>query len=526
MQSNWPRIPARGLPEEMCGIAGIVHRHEQMSREALVPMAEALRHRGPDDHGFLVDGRVGLAHRRLSVIDTSRAARQPLFNEDQTVAVVANGEIYNFQELRRRLQENGHQFRSNSDSEVIVHAWEEYGEDCVWHLSGMFAFALFDRRRQKLFLARDRLGKKPLYYLSHGSSFSFASEIKALYSQPHFSAEIDVEALGEYAAYGFALGERSVLRGVRRLLPAHHLTLDLGKLEWDPPKIERYWDVKVCPDEETSEEEWLERLDQALSKAVQRRLMSDVPLGAFLSGGIDSSLVVAYMARLSEHPVKTFTMGFGESSHDESGFARAVADHLGTEHHEQRVVPDAVTILDRLIDIYDEPFADESAVPTLLLSGMARQKVTVALSGDGGDEGFLGYRRYPFSSIGHTTSRLVTPVGRSLLKLTGERLPRSAWARRYFERFSLSGFDHYHHAMGYCDEFLGILHPEIKQQLASVWRGKMEQDFENCPQAPMVERFGQVDLRNYLPDDVLVKVDRASMHHALEVRWSHSWIMK
>jgi asparagine synthase (glutamine-hydrolysing) len=488
-----------------------------VDRRLVEAMAEILRHRGPDAAGYFFDGNVGFGHRRLTIIDTSEAANQPMFNEDGSVVVVYNGEIYNFQQLAEELVASGHRFRTRCDTEVIVHAWEEWGRRSVERFRGMFAFALYDAGRRQLFLARDRLGKKPLYYSLSPRRLAFASEIKALRLVPEISSDLDFQALGEYATYGYPLGERTIYCEVRRLPPAHTLRVSISG-DILAPEIESYWEVKPAPDETLSEEDWLDRLDETLSQAVRLRLISDVPLGAFLSGGIDSSLVVAYMAEHSPGKVQTFTMGSPEASHDESAWGRAVAEHLGTDHHMQMVTPDAVGALENLVDTYDEPFADESAIPTFHLAKLTRQHVKVALSGDGGDESFLGYPRYFRSLALERIGRLLTPAGRRLVGTFSERLPYSSRLRLPLQRVSRTGFDLYNHAMGYCDELLELLHSDVRRQLLPAARGKMARDFDRCESPEALARYADVDLKNYLPDDILVKVDRASMYHSLEVR--------
>jgi asparagine synthase (glutamine-hydrolysing) len=502
----------------VCGIVGLVRPTGQtVERDLIESMAHTLRHRGPDAAGAFVDGNVGLGHRRLSIIDTSAAANQPLFNEDRSVAVVFNGEIYNFEALSEELRRKGHRFSTRSDTEVIVHSWEEYGPDCVERFRGMFAIAVYDRNRHTLFLARDRLGKKPLYYVRAPNLFAFASEIKALRTLPEFSAEIDPQALGEFACYGNTLGPRSIYRHVRRLLPAHSMVLDTRNLE-ESEAIARYWTARPEPETARSEDSWLAELDKLLSESVRLRMISDVPLGAFLSGGVDSSLVVAYMVRNSEGPVRTFTMGFEEASHDESSYAEAVARELGTDHRTRIVKPDAVGVLDRLVETYDEPFADASAIPTYYLCQVAREHVTVALSGDGGDEGFYGYSRYPYSYWIDRAGRMLGSGGRRLLGTLASRVPRRSRLRRPLERMSLTGFDLYHHAMGYRPDHLEILHPDVRNQLEPARSGKMACDDRALGTNSLLDRYAFNDLHNYLPDDVLVKVDRASMAHSLEVR--------
>jgi len=502
----------------VCGIAGMVLRPgKAVDETVLEKMTSALRHRGPDAGGLFRDGPVGLGHRRLSIIDTSSAANQPLFNEDGSVVVVFNGEIYNFQELVEELTARGHRFRTRSDTEVIVHAWEEYGAGCLARFRGMFAFALHDRNQGRLFLARDPFGKKPLFYAASPHGLAFASEIKSLRTLPGFDAALDLAALGEYTAYGHSLGERTIFRDVRKLPPAHYLLLDTRAAE-ARPEVLRYWDLRPRPDPVPSQEEWLDEMDRVLSEAVRLRMISDVPLGAFLSGGIDSSLVVAYMVKHSTAPVKTFTIGFREPSHDESQHARAVARHLGTEHHVEYVTPNAVEVLPRLVEAYDEPFADPSALPTWYLSQMTRRHVTVALSGDGGDELFLGYDRYAWCYGIERAARLMTGAGRRLARVAARAVPAGTRGKGLLRRLAAPGFDAYNDFMGYCDASLSFLRPDVRRVLPPAGAGKMASDFRRLDELPIPERYQYLDLFNYLPEDILVKVDRASMAHSLEVR--------
>jgi asparagine synthase (glutamine-hydrolysing) len=486
-------------------------------RQTIDAMTMTLRHRGPDASGVYIDQNVALGHRRLSIIDVAQHSNQPLANEDATVHVVFNGEIYNFLELAAELRSRGHHFRTRSDTEVIVHGWEEWGPACVERLHGMFALAIYDSRQRELFLARDRLGKKPLHFVDGLRGFAFASEIKALRAFLPTSPSLDRQAIAEYAAYGYSLGQRTIYQGIRRLQPGHCLRLRLDE-QPAAPRIERYWDVRPQIDPSRSEADWLEELDSRLSQAVRRRMISDVPLGAFLSGGIDSSLVVAYMAKHSTAPVKTFTIGFHEQSHDESATAAQIAQHLGVEHHVQIVEPNGVEVLDRLVHTYDEPFGDESAIPTYYLCEFARQHVTVALSGDGGDESFLGYRRYGWSHWMNRFSRAATPLGRHLARQISGRLSYAAKLRRPLQRLGHTGFDLYHHAMGYSDESLCLLHRDMLCGLYDAAESPMAGDYSKWPGSCNLDRYAYTDLMNYLPDDILVKVDRASMSHSLEVR--------
>lgn len=505
----------------MCGIAGIVlPAGRAVDRERLVAMTETLRHRGPDSDGYLVAENVGLGHRRLTIIDLSREADQPLANEDGTVVVTFNGEIYNFQALRAELEERGHRFRSHGDSEVLVHLWEEHGPDLVDRLRGMFAFALWDRRAGRLLLARDRVGKKPLYWTSTPEGFFFASELEALRADPAVSREIDPAAIGELVVYGHVAGESSVLRGVQRLPAGCRLVLDTRSPQ-PAPQVERYWSFRPAPEEDVPAEEWLDRMDSVLDEAVRLRMIADVPLGAFLSGGIDSSLVVAHMVRHAPGRVRTFCIGFREAGWDESAHAQAVADYLGTDHETEIVTADAVAILPELIATYDEPFADPSAIPTYYLCRSARERVKVALSGDGGDELFFGYRRYTESANLERMGRWATPVGRRLARLAAGAFPPGAFLGRGLNRLSRRGFELYHHALGCSPVYLDLLTPEVRRAFESSAAAPAGATFAAAgagADLPFLQRCRAADLAQFLPDQILVKVDRASMRHSLEVR--------
>ena len=499
----------------MCGITGIVAPPgHAVDREALRSMTARLVHRGPDADGFLVHENAGLGHRRLSIIDPRSAADQPLFNEDRSVAVVFNGEIYNFRELRAELEARGHRFATRTDTEVLVHLWEEEGERMVERLRGMFAFALLDRRRGLVLLARDRFGQKPMYW-SRGNdgSLRFASEIKALRG-PEVANDLDLRALAETIVYGYTTGPRSVDSAIRRLLPGHRMLVPLDGSE---PSVSRYWAWSPRPDPALRGNAVLEELDALIGEAVRMRLVSDVPLGAFLSGGIDSSLVVSHMSRVAGDRVKTFAIAFREPGFDESSHARAVAAALGTEHREELVTPDAVEILPRLLAAYDEPFCDPSAIPTWYLSRTTRQHVTVALSGDGGDELFLGYTRYRESRDLERVSRMLGPA-RRVARFAGGLLPRGSWAARGLGRAGLRGAELYLHAHGFSDVYLSLLGPELRRSLGAVEEQPMAEAFSSADGLPFPTRCQVADVAGYLPDDILVKVDRASMDHSLEVR--------
>ncbi len=502
----------------MCGITGIVmSAGAPVERPIIERMTEALRHRGPDAGGVHVEGNVALGSRRLSVIDPSSAANQPFRDEAGAIVVTFNGEIYNYQQLRKELEPQGHRFRTHSDTEVLLRCWQAYGPEMLSRLRGMFALAVLDLRAGTLFVARDRLGKKPLYYSSSPDRLVFASEIKALLTLPGLSREMAESALCDYAAYGYAASDQTVFRQIRQLLPGHSLCLDIRPAALDP-RIERYWDLAGEPDRSRGDEEWLQRLDEAIAESVRLRMISDVPLGAFLSGGIDSSLIVAHMARQAPGRVETFSIGFDDEQFDESHHARAVADHLGTDHHQTIVKPDAIRMLPALVATYDEPFADQSAIPTYHLSQMTRQHVTVALSGDGGDELFYGYNRYRESLLTHRVARCLTPVGRGMARSLSRAFPSDTSARRALGRLSHVGFNLYHDAMGYREEFLGLLRRELRERLPDSAGTSMAAAFRHGRQRTLPERYRYMDILNYLPQDILVKVDRASMRHSLEVR--------
>jgi len=508
----------------MCGITGIVtSAGRQPDRDLVRRMADTLRHRGPDADGVWIHDNVGLGHRRLTIIDTSHAADQPQFNEDRSVALVFNGEIYNFQELRPELEAAGHRFTTRSDTEVLVHGWEEWGPRVLDRMRGMFAFALYDARAERLFLARDRIGKKPLFWAMTPQGFVFGSEIKALLEHPGVSRELDARAVGEYAVYGNTVGERTIYRGVRSLPPGHSLTLSTGAgagvgAESAEPAIARYWRYRPAPDPGIDEAAWLDELDRTLDDAVRLRMISDVPLGAFLSGGVDSSLIVAYMTRHAPGRVQTFSVGFDEARWDETEHARAVAAHLGTDHHAEIVTPDALAILPELVALHDEPFADPSIIPTYYVCRETRRHVKVALSGDGGDELFMGYTRHLESATLERLAGWITPAGRMLARGLSRLLPLDSFTGRGLDRVSYRGFDLYHHALGFSRVYRSLLAPEIRDVLGPARCAPALGAFGRGEGLSFLQRCQVMDLETYLPDQILVKVDRASMHHSLEVR--------
>jgi len=508
----------------MCGIAGVynVASGEPVSRDLLKAMTDSLVHRGPDDEGFFFSGPFGLGHRRLSIIDLP-GGHQPLANEDQTVWAILNGEIYNYPELREELLKKGHSFRTRSDTEVIVHLYEEHGEGCFERLRGMFTIALWDEKERKLLLARDRVGKKPLFYLWDGRRIVFASEMKAILKAPGVPRDVDLEALSDYFSLAYIPAPKSIFKAVRKVRPAHYLAVSASGL-----REKQYWDLSFAETFERSEEEWGERLREAYTEAVRIRLMSDVPLGAFLSGGIDSSSTVAVMTELTGGGVVTSSIGFSEDDFNELPFARMVAEHCNCQHHEEVLRPDALGVVQTLAWHYDEPFADSSAIPTYYVSKVARKHVTVALSGDGGDENFAGYRRYAFDRR-ENQLRSVLPLGirRPLFGTLAALYPKADWAPRVFrakstfESLACSPIEGYFRSVS-------AFRPELKERLLSPEvRGALDgydtldvfrHYYEKADTCDPLSRIQYVDIKTYLTDDILVKVDRASMAVSLEVR--------
>lgn len=507
----------------MCGILGILNANgEPVDRGNILSMAAVMSHRGPDGEGAYCDGPVGLAHRRLSIIDLS-GGTQPMSNEDGSVWITFNGEIYNFPDLKRDLEAKGHRFRTRSDTEAIVHAYEEYGTDCVKRLRGMFAFGIWDARKRRLFLARDRMGKKPLHYFSHGKRFIFASEIKAIVQDRQVSREIDPEALVDYFTYMYIPFPRTIFRSVRKIPPGHWMTVSfetaagrssLG-IEQRP-----YWDLRYSPDASLSEQDWVEGLREKINEAVRVRLMSDVPLGAFLSGGVDSSAVVAAMAAAQAGPVKTFSVGFEEEDFSEIEYARAVARRFGTDHHEEIVRPDAVELLPKLAWEFDEPFADSSAIPTYHVSRMARQHVTVALSGDGGDETFAGYKRYAWADGLSRWDFLPSFVRRAAFGWPSALMPQGMRGKGALRNMSMGPYERYrslitHDEPGYLDR---LLTADVKVQMRADGDDLFKQFYGRFPDADYLTRLQYLDTKTYLAEDILTKVDRTSMLCSLETR--------
>jgi asparagine synthase (glutamine-hydrolysing) len=508
----------------MCGICGIheYDRREPFPEELIRAMNNTIMHRGPDDEGIYTGAGVSFGFRRLSIIDVA-GGHQPISNEDGCLWVMLNGEIYNYPELRKNLEIRGHRFSTRSDTETIVHLYEEYGEKCFEHLRGMFAIALWDSRNRQLLLARDRLGKKPLYYFADHQRIVFGSELKALLASGVTNQEVDPAALSDYFSFGYIPAPKTIYRSVRKLLPGHYLVASR-----DGVREVCYWDLGFDKVENRSEEEWCEILRHELCEATRIRLMSEVPLGAFLSGGIDSSAVVANMSRLLRRPVTTCSIGFTEEEYDEADNARGVAQYFHTEHHEEVVKPNALDIMDKLVWHYDEPFADSSAVPTYYVSRIARRHVTVALGGDGGDETFAGYRRYYFDKVENDLRRHVPQVLRSsVFGPLGRIYPPLAWAPRVFRAKATFESLSRSPLAGYFNS-ISIFRPADKERLfTSDFRrclagydsmGVLQHYYDRAGTEDQLSRIQYVDTKTYLPDDILAKVDRASMAVSLEVR--------
>jgi asparagine synthase (glutamine-hydrolysing) len=511
----------------MCGITGIFDTRGQsaVDRALLSRMNETQHHRGPDEGGLHVEPGVGLGHRRLSIIDLS-TGQQPLYNEDGTVCVVFNGEIYNYGELIPELTALGHRFHTRSDTEVIVHAWEQWGEASVARFRGMFAFALWDRNRQTLFLARDRLGVKPLYYaLLPDGLLLFGSELKSLMAHGGLAREIDPCAVEEYFALGYVAEPRTIFRQACKLPPAHTLTIERGR---PLPAPREYWDVRFTGEARLTLADACAELGERLRESVRLRMISEVPLGAFLSGGVDSSAVVATMAGISAEPVNTCSIAFSDPAYDEARFARQVAERYRTNHHVDLVESDDFDLIDTLARLYDEPYADSSAIPTYRVCQLARRHVTVALSGDGGDESFGGYRRYRLHLMEERLrSTLPLALRRPLFGLLGRAYPKLDWAPRVlrakttFEGLSRTAVEAYFHAMS---TFRAPMRRQLfSRRLRAELGGydALEVFQRHAVRAPTEDPLALIqylDLKTYLIGDINTKVDRASMAHALEVR--------
>lgn len=511
----------------MCGIAGIFHLEtaKPVDPERVRRMIDIMPHRGPDGSGVWTAPGAGLGHRRLSIIDIAGGA-QPMASEDGALVVTYNGEIYNFAEIRAELQGRGHRFRTHSDTEVILHAYRQWGDSCVNHFNGMFAFALYEKATQSLWLVRDRLGIKPLYYarVSDGSVI-FGSELKALLVHPLMRREPDLCAVEDYLALGYVPDDACIVSGVRKLGAGQHLRLIRGKAM---PEPSRYWDVSFADRNRAKPSALAEELADLMRDAVRMRMVADVPLGAFLSGGVDSSSVVALMAESSKSAVKTCTIGFDVESLDERAHAGHVARRFATDHRTRIVSPDDYGLLDTLVAHFDEPFADASALPTYRVCELAREEVTVALSGDGADEAFAGYRRHLFQHRGEAVRAAIpAAIRRPLFGALGRIYPKADWAPRFlrarstFRELGMSGAEAYARSVGFTP-------PELRRRLQTgnftkAIAGHRAEDrivaaMEKAPARDPLDRAQYADLKIWLPGDILTKVDRMSMAVSLEAR--------
>jgi len=501
----------------MCGIVGFVGPLAD-GEHLLKSMCDAIRHRGPDDEGYYLSDGVGLGMRRLAIIDVA-SGKQPIGNEDGSVVVVFNGEVYNFAALRDRLEAAGHRFRSDSDTECIVHLYEAYGDACVEHIRGMFAFALWDSRKRRLLLARDRVGKKPLLYSLSGHGLCFASELKALLQGPVVARDLDPVAIDHYLTFGYVPAPLSIFRNISKLAPGHRLVYENGTA-----RVERYWHLRYSPLLQLDEIEAVERLRALLMEATRLRLVAERPIGAFLSGGIDSSLVVAAMAEQASGPVKTFSIGFNEPAYDERRYARIVAGRLGTDHHEFVVSGAGLDVLPDLVWHYDEPFADSSAIPSYQLARFTREHVVVALNGDGGDESFGGYLRYHYGRIAERIPS--NAVARWLAGVAGCALGRRtqgslARAARVLRTLATDRPDRY--ASLVSTFAADQRHTLYSQQMRSLTSDSdpyamVRERFRDSDGKNVLDRTLHVDVETYLPGDLLVKMDIATMAHSLEAR--------
>ena len=499
----------------MCGIAGILSFDGRpLVEQELLNMCAAIVHRGPDDDGFYTAAGIGLAMRRLSIIDVA-AGHQPLSNEDGSVWAVFNGEIYNFRELRTRLLARGHVFATRSDTEVIVHLYEEYGSDCLQHMRGMFGVAVWDTRRKQLLLARDRLGIKPLYYGTFGGRLLFASELKALLQLPEVERDLNWRAVAHLFTFLTTPRSESIIQGVRKLEPGQRLIATAD----GAVSVEPYWTLQFEPDESKTEAWFAGRTRELIAESVRLHMVSDVPVGAFLSGGIDSSAVVAAAAKESPAPLKTFSIGFQEPDYNELGYARTVAQHFGTDHRELTLGPDALEEIEQISWHLDEPFGDSSAIPTYMVSKLAAESVKVVLSGDGGDELFAGYDKYVVEQR-EQGLRSLPPAVRRLFSAVSRTMPPGMRGRNRLYHRSLAGEERYLDSVTLFrrNDLCGLLRPEVAELVSPHSPASEKAKDLKSRKGHWLSRLQEFDIANYLPLDILTKVDRMSMAHSIETR--------
>lgn len=513
----------------MCGICGFVNIDGRpIDQIALERMTQSLKHRGPDDFGYFVKNNVALGHRRLSIIDLSQNGRQPMCNEDRTIWIIYNGEVYNFLELRQTLEAKGHTFKSNTDTEVILHLYEEKGTYCINDLNGMFAFAIFDANKNRLFLARDRFGIKPLHYAMFDNTFIFASEIKSLLLHPSVTKRIDPFSLAQYLTFEYVPCPKTIFSGIKKLRPGHFIIFEKNQI-----REKKYWELNYqglrSKFSFSDEMEVVEKLTDMLRDSVKRRLVSDVPLGVFLSGGIDSSMIVALMKELSNSEVKTFSITFDDKSFDESRFSRKIAKFLGTEHYEQKFSPqDMLNIIPKLMDFMDEPCGDASFIPTFLLSRFTREKVKVSLSGDGGDEVFAGYQTYQAHKLAAHFLKFPEWIRKEILEKIILNLPVSTAniSLDFQLKKFISGIDFPEEIRNYIwlgsfkiEELKGLLKKDVFSSISTEEIFSVIYDcLSNYSGKEGIEKILYLDRRFFLQDDMLVKIDRTSMANSLESR--------
>jgi asparagine synthase (glutamine-hydrolysing) len=523
----------------MCGITGFIHfsaantadsllsnsvNDSVVDQQLLKQMNQAQFHRGPDEGGEYLDEHVALGHRRLSIIDLS-SGQQPMASDDGEYVLIFNGEVYNFKETRVELEAFGHTFHSHSDTEVILHAYMQWGPACVDKLQGMFTFAIWHKKQQSLFISRDRLGIKPLFYTMIDGTLYFASELKSITLIPGLSKKIDAKAIEQYFALGYAAEPHTIYQDVAKLPPGHNLTINVGD---KTPKVEKYWDVSYAQQVEMTEEEYLEAMVGQFKSAVDSHMNADVPLGSFLSGGVDSSAVVAMMSQLSNEPVTTCSIGFDVKDYNETDFARMVAKDYKTDHQEQIVASDDFELVDLLAGLYDEPYADSSAMPTYRVCQLAREKVTVCLSGDGADELLAGYRRYGLM-MNEEKVRSILPysIRKPLFGTLGKLYPKLDWAPQFlrakttFQSLAMDTAEGYFHGVSLLNDaqrkalFSNELYQELKGYTALEVFREHQENFDGNDPLSLIQ---YLDIKTYLVGDILTKVDRASMAHSLEVR--------
>lgn len=512
----------------MCGISGRVNfdLKKPVNRASIEAMTSAIRYRGPDAEGIFVKNNVGLGHRRLAIIDLSEAGKQPMSTPDEKLWITFNGEIYNFEELRKDLQKKGHHFRSKTDTEIILYLYQEYGENCLQYLRGMFAFAIWDESKKKLFLARDRAGKKPLKYYMGQDFIVFGSELKTFLSFPDVPREIDLQAIYHYLTLQYVPHPRTGFKDIKKLPPAHFLTVDLSGSK-PHVVLKKYWQLDFSHPLSLSEIEWKERLLQVFDESVRLRMISDVPLGAFLSGGLDSSAVVAFMSKHSTQPIKTFSIGFEEEDYNELPYARRVANTFKTDHQEFIVKPDALSILPNLITHYEEPYADSSAIPTWYLAQMTRQHVTVALNGDGGDENFAGYGMFPIHVFAdHVYGRLpafmrqhvVIPSARLFHRIKKDTF--SERCLRFATSYETPRDLRYLYYISYFnpEQKKALFRPDFPIESLESTQDLFLNICDESRAKGILDRSLFFNFQSYLPDDLLVKVDIATMAFGLEGR--------